>query len=203
MELKESLKEHRARLGLSQEELAERIFVSRQTISNWETGKTYPDVESLLRLSELFGTSVDELVKGDAAVMERTVADDTRKMTWLTWATCISIGLAVVFFVGLSAAWPELSGRGNLTRGTIAGAAVFVPLYAVGMACVLAIERIKRRHDLVTYSEIVAFSRGEALDEVRERGALARRHPVLGAALKIVTGIAAGAFIGVMLYRLL
>ncbi|MCI8305119.1 MAG: helix-turn-helix domain-containing protein, partial [Enterorhabdus sp.] len=36
MELKESLKEHRARLGLSQEELAERIFVSRQTISNWE-----------------------------------------------------------------------------------------------------------------------------------------------------------------------
>ncbi len=203
MEIARQIRERRGQLGFSQDDVAAAIYVSRQTISNWETGKTYPDVESLLRLSELFGTSVDELVKGDAAAMERTVADDTRKMTWLTWATCISIGLAVVFFVGLSAAWDEPSGRGNLTRGTIAGAAVFVPLYAVGMACALAIERIKRRHDLVTYSEIVAFSRGEALDEVRERGALARRHPVLGAALKIVAGIAAGAFIGVMLYRLL
>lgn len=45
MELKEHLKEHRNRLGLSQEDVAERIFVSRQTISNWETDRTYPDVQ--------------------------------------------------------------------------------------------------------------------------------------------------------------
>ena len=64
MELKEHLKEHRNRLGLSQEDVAERIFVSRQTISNWETDRTYPDVQSLLLLSEIFGTSIDELVKG-------------------------------------------------------------------------------------------------------------------------------------------
>lgn len=42
MEIKEQLKEHRARLGLSQEELADRIFVSRQTISNWETAVPIP-----------------------------------------------------------------------------------------------------------------------------------------------------------------
>lgn len=73
MELKESLKEHRGRLGLSQEELAERIFVSRQTISNWETDRTYPDVQSLLLLSELFETSIDELVKGDVATDRKSV----------------------------------------------------------------------------------------------------------------------------------
>lgn len=44
MELAMHIKEHRARLGMSQEELAESIFVSRQTISNWETDRTYPDV---------------------------------------------------------------------------------------------------------------------------------------------------------------
>lgn len=73
MEIKEQLKEHRARLGLSQEELADRIFVSRQTISNWETDRTYPDVQSLLLMSDLFGTSIDELVKGDVAPMEKTI----------------------------------------------------------------------------------------------------------------------------------
>lgn len=46
MELGRHVKEHRARLGMSQEQLAEAIFVSRQTISNWETDRTYPDVAS-------------------------------------------------------------------------------------------------------------------------------------------------------------
>ena len=98
MELKESLKEHRGRLGLSQEELAERIFVSRQTISNWETDRTYPDVQSLLLLSELFETSIDELVKGDVATMEKTI-----KETWKTmqnWALA-AWGLVAVGFICL------------------------------------------------------------------------------------------------------
>ena len=80
MEIKEQLKEHRARLGLSQEELADRIFVSRQTISNWETDRTYPDVQSLLLLSEIFGTSIDELVKGDVATMEKTIENEWKTL---------------------------------------------------------------------------------------------------------------------------
>ena len=81
MEIKEQLKEHRARLGLSQEELADRIFVSRQTISNWETDRTYPDVQSLLLMSDLFGTSIDELVKGDVATMEKTIENEWKTMS--------------------------------------------------------------------------------------------------------------------------
>ena len=78
MELRERLKEHRARLGLSQEELADRIFVSRQTISNWENDKTYPDVQSLLLLSQLFEVSIDELVRGDVVAMQQAIAEDSR-----------------------------------------------------------------------------------------------------------------------------
>ena len=59
MELGGQIKRYRIRLGLSQEELADRIFVTRQSVSNWENGRTYPDLQSLLRLSDLFGLSLD------------------------------------------------------------------------------------------------------------------------------------------------
>lgn len=73
MEIAKTIKQHRAELGWSQEVLAEKAYVSRQTVSNWETEKSYPDVHSLLILSDLFGVSLDELIKGDVAVMKEQV----------------------------------------------------------------------------------------------------------------------------------
>ena len=73
MELGGQIKRHRTRLGLSQEELADRIFVTRQSVSNWENGRTYPDLQSLLRLSDLFGLSLDELIKGDIETMKEEI----------------------------------------------------------------------------------------------------------------------------------
>ena len=70
MEFEKQLKKYRAELNLTQEELAEKAYVSRQTVSNWETGKSYPDIHSLLLLSDLFQVSLDELVKGDIKAME-------------------------------------------------------------------------------------------------------------------------------------
>lgn len=58
MDISNQIKKRRTDMGLSQEELAERIYVSRQTISNWETDKTYPDIQSLLLLSILFDTQL-------------------------------------------------------------------------------------------------------------------------------------------------
>ena len=63
MELSKTIKRLRTEKGWSQETLAEKAYVSRQTISNWETEKNYPDVHSLLILSDLFGVSLDELIK--------------------------------------------------------------------------------------------------------------------------------------------
>ena len=56
--------------------MASKIFVTRQTISNWENGKNYPDVNSLVMLSQLFNTSLDILVKGDVIEMKKQVAED-------------------------------------------------------------------------------------------------------------------------------
>ena len=74
MELGSHIKEHRTELGLSQDDLAERIYVSRQTISNWECGRTYPDVQSLLLLSNVFGvTPVESHHVIDASIVPSKV----------------------------------------------------------------------------------------------------------------------------------
>lgn len=70
MEIGRKLKEARTASGLSQENVAEKINVSRQTISNWETEKTYPDIISVIKLSDLYSISLDDLLKGDPKMTE-------------------------------------------------------------------------------------------------------------------------------------
>lgn len=71
MNLGSQIKYFRQRDYLSQEDLAEKLYVSRQTISNWENDKSYPDVHNLLMFSSLFDVSLDDLVKGDVEIMEQ------------------------------------------------------------------------------------------------------------------------------------
>ena len=54
MELSKQIKKYRTETNLSQEELADKIYVSRQTISNWENEKNYPDIKSLVLMSEVY-----------------------------------------------------------------------------------------------------------------------------------------------------
>ena len=65
MEFNNKLYELRKQKGFSQEELANRLNVSRQTISKWEVGESTPDMEKLVAISDLFEVSLDELVNGE------------------------------------------------------------------------------------------------------------------------------------------
>lgn len=67
----EILKEKRKEYQLTQEQVSEKIFVSRKTISNWETGKTTPDIESLIRLANLFDLSLDNLLLEGSDIVEK------------------------------------------------------------------------------------------------------------------------------------
>lgn len=69
MALGESIKEKRKQQGITQQELADRLYVSRQTISSWETGKSFPDIATLISLSNYFDLSLDTLIKGDVQFM--------------------------------------------------------------------------------------------------------------------------------------
>lgn len=70
MTFAEKLTELRKQNGWSQEELGERLGVTRQTVSKWELGLTTPEMEKLAAMSELFGISLDDLVKGDRTIEE-------------------------------------------------------------------------------------------------------------------------------------
>ncbi len=65
MEFNEKFKELRKLKGLTQEELAEKLFVSRTAVSKWESGKGYPSIESLKAIAKFFDVTVDELLKSD------------------------------------------------------------------------------------------------------------------------------------------
>lgn len=75
MEIEKKLKDARLNAGLTQEQVAEKIMVSRQTISNWENGKSLPDIVSIMNLSDLYQISLDVLLKGDQKMKEKIEKD--------------------------------------------------------------------------------------------------------------------------------
>ena len=78
MELNEKLQELRKQKGLTQEELAERLYVSRTAVSKWESGRGYPNIESLKAIASFFSVTVDELLSSDEIL---TIAAEEQKRT--------------------------------------------------------------------------------------------------------------------------
>lgn len=68
MTVGEKIQEYRKNLGMSQDELGQKLFVSRQTVSLWEKGQTVPTIDNLLRLKEVFGVTVDEILGSDSII---------------------------------------------------------------------------------------------------------------------------------------
>ncbi|WP_445342611.1 helix-turn-helix transcriptional regulator [Bifidobacterium sp. ESL0827] len=160
MELGSQIRRYRSERGMSQDDLAGRIFVSRQTISNWENDRTYPDVQNLLLLSNLFDVTIDQLIKGDLDTMKQALDRDVRSMKILN---LILYGLVAVIFIvdglvlyGVAVAkreWPWL----------LSLLVLFALLVLLGLIGGLE-ENIKRRNDIRTYREIKAFLAGEEVD---------------------------------------
>lgn len=95
MELATALKAARQRANLSQQDVADELHISRQSISKWETGKTLPDIENLIRLSTLFDLSLDDLIKGDTTMMTK-ISHDSKIFTILKIALATLV-LTIVF----------------------------------------------------------------------------------------------------------
>ena len=79
MSLGEKIKAMRQHASLSQEQLAEKLNVSRQAITKWETGKGIPDIANLIAISDEFDLSLDELIKDDIAVKKKIISDSSSK----------------------------------------------------------------------------------------------------------------------------
>lgn len=155
MNLSKQIKKYREQLQLSQEELAEKIYVSRQTISNWENERSYPDVHNLLLLSVLFDVSLDELVKGDVEQMkERISSSEMNKYTKV---------MVVFLLLAMGSLGPAIFVWGS------AGLFLSLAFWAVGIWAALKIEKIKKTEDVQTYREIVAFMEDKNVALEREK----------------------------------
>ena len=199
MELPQQLKANRERLGLTQEDVAQRIFVSRQTMSSWETGKTYPDVQSLLLLSNLFGVSIDSLVKGDVETMKETIVKDAVRMERLSIGMVGLLLAGVACLVGWGLIWDEpVAAVPWLTWGVVVGMALFVLCAALAMVCACRVEKLKKDHDLVTFREISAFMDGEDPEAIAHLNpdAFSRKHPWAANVAKVLAGAAVALALG-------
>ncbi|MCI8939541.1 MAG: helix-turn-helix transcriptional regulator [Dorea sp.] len=155
MELGKQIKKYRSELSLSQEALAEKIYVSRQTVSNWENDKNYPDINSLLRLSEVFQVSVDILIKGDVEKMKVEIRQQDRQQFEMD-----SYIFSALMLATLLTPVPLLHYLDDL------GIAVWVMLVGVTGFYASKVEKMKKAFDIQTYKEIIAFMGGEGLDEI-------------------------------------
>lgn len=101
MRIADQIKSARIQKEYTQEQSAENLMVSRQTISNWENGKSLPDIVSIIRMSDLYDVSPDELLKGDKVLMEKIEKDAMavkaeKKIIKFAW---ISIVLGVIVII--------------------------------------------------------------------------------------------------------
>ena len=180
MELGKQLVHYRKKMNLSQEELAEKIYVTRQSISNWENDKTYPDIHSLLLLSHIFQVTLDTLVEGDLETMKMIVQKkdleqvdkDTKWMLWGMVLTSIS-AYPLFYYLGW---W---------------GVPVFLLEWIITMRFALRIEKFKKTYDVQTYRQIVAITNGETLDTI-QRAEVRGKYPYQKVLLVLVFTLASG-----------
>ena len=157
MQVGKQIQHYRKEKNLSQDDLAEIIFVSRQSISNWERGATYPDIQNLLLLSKVFEVSLDKLVKGDLETMKQIIHDQEfmRYQKDGVVFTILLIGSPIIMIpLILYLEW--------------FGIAISCLIYAITMFYALRIEKFKKQHNLRTFRQIVAYDQGRSLSEIEE-----------------------------------
>ena len=185
MEVGNTIRSLRTAKGMSQEELAEKVYVSRQTISNWENDKSYPDVQSLAIVAELFETTIDSLVKGDLPMIETRIAEaevQTIKRNTMLYAVLLVVSVVVMAISFAHENWLAL------TTGAI--------VYAIAMYFASMVEQDKKNYAVQTYREIKALLEGASTEEIealREQRGKDSSIPVkvlAGASVGVVLGIA-------------
>ena len=137
MEIEKKLKYVRMQAGLTQEQVAEKIMVSRQTVSNWENGKSLPDIVSIMSLSDLYQISIDELLKGDKRMKEKmekdaNIAKANKRVILTTAIITLVVGIIYSISIFVGGAFYEFC-----------ASAIQWVMLGIGTACALTLINIK------------------------------------------------------------
>lgn len=165
MNVGSQIKKYREQLKISQEELADKVFVSRQTISNWENNKNYPDIKSLSLLSYIFNVSIDDFIKGDIEEMRKKVDENVIKEFNL-----LGIIYTVEMIIMIISAYPLFKFVG------VIGISIWVIFTIITVLTALYIEKIKKSNDIQTYKEIIAFCERRSLNRDEKNQEIGKRY---------------------------
>ncbi|MDE5052961.1 helix-turn-helix transcriptional regulator [Niallia taxi] len=91
----DKLKREREKRGWSQDYLAEKLYVSRQSVSKWENNKNYPSIEVIINLSDLLNITIDELLRSDDGLKEKVI-QDSKEPKDLNWKSYLLTGLGIL-----------------------------------------------------------------------------------------------------------
>ena len=146
MKISDKIKQARIKLSLTQEDVADKLEISRQTLSNWENGKTLPDIANVLKMSDLYNVSLDELLKGDVD-MKKKIFDEQKYVATMKRVFNFIVGLllivAVVNFIAIFV-------KGNF-KDFVDGA---TPWVVMGIAMIAFASYVGAREDSLVEEEI-------------------------------------------------
>ena len=96
MNISEEIKNQRVKNKWTQEQLADILNVSRSTVSSWEVGRNYPDLETIVAISDLFEISLDELLRGDKKMLEQITEDTNTRKTQSKKIKLLTVGIVAL-----------------------------------------------------------------------------------------------------------
>ena len=145
MEIGPKLREARLRAALTQEQAARQIGVTRQSLSNWERGRTYPDIVSVIRMSDLYGISLDALLKGDATMITHLAeSTDTATVRKRHLRMLAILSYLVVWCVSVMVFW--LGGRMDAMGYSLVVLWGVLPLSALAVSVLIGRESGRLRY---------------------------------------------------------
>ena len=147
------IKKYREKHNISQDELAEKIFVSRQTISNWENNKSYPDIKSLMLLSNIFNVSLDDFMKGDIEEIKKIIDKEAIKkfnvMSYIFGTELLILAITP---------YPLFKLESNI------GVIIWISFFIITFLTAGIVEKFKKNNDIQTYKEILTFINAKQLN---------------------------------------
>ncbi|KRL97575.1 helix-turn-helix transcriptional regulator [Levilactobacillus hammesii] len=152
LNLQHTLVVYRQQQHLTQADLAEELYTSRQTISNWETGKTYPDIQSLIRLANLYHVTVNDLVQTDLSAIQNQTAKYHLKPFSLAAITC----LVAVYGLFVSLRWLPM----------IPTVMAIAAVTTIGLALTGYLIYLSQRLQLKTFRQIKAYLRHQPVPPI-------------------------------------
>ena len=106
MTFREKIKECREEAGLSQNDIAERLSVTRQAISKWERGINEPDIETIVRLADMYNVTIDQLLRADLSIVKRLAVKERSYQKLLITVSILGGALFLLLMIATLSMYP-------------------------------------------------------------------------------------------------